>query len=195
MKKITFIILVIFSQSIFSQTKMRPIEELINETDSGWPFVTEWIKSAKNKIEILSVDKQKAKDALYKTQVTTRSPMGSIIYETGGILIDNGWIRILGSGNVKLNRSLPEWNLGKGFKEFIPLTPEALVAMNPDFLLFFESGIQSIGGMDGVKNIRGIENTSAFSKNQIISMDGQYLSGFGPRVGKAALELAKAVRK
>ncbi|MCR9015100.1 heme/hemin ABC transporter substrate-binding protein [Aquiflexum gelatinilyticum] len=85
--------------------------------------------------------------------------------------------------------------VGKGFNEFIPLTPEALVAMNPDFLLFFESGIQSIGGMDGVKNIRGIENTSAFRKNQIISMDGQYLSGFGPRVGKAALELAKAVRK
>jgi iron complex transport system substrate-binding protein len=85
--------------------------------------------------------------------------------------------------------------VGKGFKEFIPLTPEALVSMNPDFLLFFDSGIQSIGGMDGVKNIRGIENTTAFKQNQIISLDGQYLSGFGPRVGKAALELAKAVRK
>ena len=128
MKKITFIILVIFSQSIFSQTKMRAIEELINQSDSGWPFVSEWIKSAKNKVEILSVDNEKAKDALYKTQVTTRSPMGSIIYETGGILIDNGWIRILGSGNVKLNRSLPEWNLGKGFKEFGQSAPFLLVA-------------------------------------------------------------------
>lgn len=118
MKKFSIIILTLVSLTTFSQTKMRPIEELINESDSGWPFVTEWIKSAKNKIEILSVDKQKAKDALYKTQVTTRSPMGSIVYETGGILIDNGWIRILGSGNAKLNRSLPEWNLGKGFKEF-----------------------------------------------------------------------------
>jgi iron complex transport system substrate-binding protein len=85
--------------------------------------------------------------------------------------------------------------VGKGFKDFIPLTPEALVSMNPDYLLFFESGIQSIGGMDGVKNIRGIENTKAFKENGILSFDGQYLSGFGPRVGKAALELAKAVRK
>ncbi|MCH6198447.1 ABC transporter substrate-binding protein [Aquiflexum sp. LQ15W] len=85
-------------------------------------------------------------------------------------------------------------HVGKGFKDFIPLTPEALVSMNPDYLLFFDSGIQSIGGMDGVKNIRGIENTTAFRENQIISLDGQYLSGFGPRVGKAALELAKAVR-
>lgn len=85
--------------------------------------------------------------------------------------------------------------VGKGFKDFIPLTPEALVSMNPDFLLFFESGIQSIGGLEGVKNIRGIENTTAFKENHILSFDGQYLSGFGPRVGKAALELAKAVRK
>ena len=118
MKKFTFIILVLISLTTFSQTKMRPIEELINENDSGWPFVTEWIKSAKNKVEILSVDKQKAKDALYKTQVTTRSPMGSIVFETGGILVDNGWIRILGSGSEKLKRNLPEWNLGKGFAEF-----------------------------------------------------------------------------
>lgn len=86
-------------------------------------------------------------------------------------------------------------HVGKGFKDFIPLTPEALISMNPDYLLFFDSGIQSIGGMDGVKNIRGIENTIAFKENQILSLDGQYLSGFGPRVGKAALELAKAVRE
>jgi iron complex transport system substrate-binding protein len=86
-------------------------------------------------------------------------------------------------------------HVGIGFKDFIPLTPEALVSMNPDYLLFFDSGIQSIGGMDGVKNIRGIENTVAFKQNQILSLDGQYLSGFGPRVGKAALELAKAVRE
>jgi hypothetical protein len=37
---------------------------------------------------------------------------------TGGLLIDNGWIRILGSGSEKLNRTLPDWNRGKSFKEF-----------------------------------------------------------------------------
>ena len=126
--KFTFITLVLISLTTFSQTNMRPVEELIIENDSGWPFVTEWIKSAKNKVEILSVDKQKAKDALYKTQVTTRSPMGSIVFETGGILVDNGWIRILGSGSEKLKRSLPEWNLGKGFTEFGQASSFLLVA-------------------------------------------------------------------
>jgi hypothetical protein len=101
-----------------AQNKMRPVEELINKTDAGWPIVEKWIKDAKNKVEILVVDTVKAKDALYKTQVTTRSPMGAVIYRTGGLLVDDGWIRILGSGNAKLNRTLPDWNKGKSFKEF-----------------------------------------------------------------------------
>ncbi len=97
---------------------MRPIDELINRTDPGWKIVKQWIDDAKNKVEILPVDSLKAKDALYKTQVTTRSPMGAVIYSTGGLLIDNGWIRILGSGSSKLSRSLPDWNKSKSFKEF-----------------------------------------------------------------------------
>jgi hypothetical protein len=128
MKIFPIITLVLLTLPTFSQTKMRTVEELINEKDSGWPYVKEWIESAKNKIEILSVDNQKAKEALYKIQVTTRSPMGSIVYETGGILIDNGWIRILGSGNKKLKRSLPDWNLGKAYKEFGQQTPFLLIA-------------------------------------------------------------------
>jgi hypothetical protein len=39
--------------------------------------------------------------------------MGAIVYSTGGIMIDDGWIRILGSGSDRLLRSLPEWNKGK----------------------------------------------------------------------------------
>lgn len=86
---------------------MRSLDELINNADPGWTFVKEWIDTAKNKVEILPVDAERANDALYKTQVTTRSPMGAIIYMTGGLLIDYGWIRILGSGSSKLNRTLP----------------------------------------------------------------------------------------
>jgi hypothetical protein len=97
---------------------MRTVEELIDINEPGWKIVSEWINTAKNKVEILKADSSKAIDALYKTQVSTRSPMGSIIYNTGGILIDNGWIRILGSGNQKLNRTLPDWNKGKSFNEY-----------------------------------------------------------------------------
>jgi hypothetical protein len=115
---IPVLILSFLVQATFSQYKMRLVDELINRTDPGWPTVKKWTDSAKNKVEVLPVDTLKAKDALYKTQVTTRSIMGAIVYSTGGILIDNGWIRILGSGCAKMQRTLPDWNKGKAFKEF-----------------------------------------------------------------------------
>jgi len=115
---ISTFILTLLSLTIFAQYKMRTVDQLINRTDPGWPVVKKWIDSAKNKVEVLPADTSKAKDALYKTQVTTRSIMGSIIFCTGGILIDNGWIRILGSGSLKMQRTLPDWNKGKAFKEF-----------------------------------------------------------------------------
>jgi uncharacterized protein DUF2625 len=104
--------------TVLAQYKMRSLDQLINRKDPGWTVVKQWIDSAKNKVEVLPVDTAKAKDALHKTQVTTRSIMGSIVYETGGILIDNGWIRILGSGSAKMHRTLPDWNKGKAFKDF-----------------------------------------------------------------------------
>ena len=102
----------------FSQYKMRSVDELINSTDPGWPIVKQWIDSAKNKVEVLPVDTTKSREALYKTQVTTRSIIGSIVYSTGGLLIDNGWIRILGSGSSRMQRTLPDWNKGKAFNNF-----------------------------------------------------------------------------
>jgi iron complex transport system substrate-binding protein len=81
-----------------------------------------------------------------------------------------------------------------GFKDFVPVTPEALVTMNPEFLVFFDSGIESLGGREGLAQVKGLSDTSAFKDGHILSFDGHYLSGFGPRVGKAALELAKAAR-
>lgn len=86
-------------------------------------------------------------------------------------------------------------NTAQGFKDFIPLSPEALISMNPDYLLLFESGLATLGGKDGVKSIKGITETTAYKEGNIIAMDGHFISGFGPRIGEAALELAKAIKE
>jgi len=96
---------------------MRTLSELVDKEEPGWDLVKEWFKNAKNHYEILPRDDKRAEKELIKAQVTTRSPMGAVIYETGGILIDHGWIRVLGSGHPKLNRGLIEWNKGKSFKD------------------------------------------------------------------------------
>ena len=92
---------------------MRPLSELINTDDPAWPEVQEWIAGATNAVEVLPVNEADRDAALHAIQVTTRSPMGAIVYETGGLLIDHGWLRILGSGHSRLTRSLASWNEGR----------------------------------------------------------------------------------
>lgn len=119
MKYYTILILLMHVQFAFCQGPgLKRLEELINTEEPGWELVEEWMKDANNKVEVLERDAIQADSALYRTQVTTRSPMGAIVYETGGILIDNGWIRILGSGSAKLERDLPEWNKGRTFEDY-----------------------------------------------------------------------------
>ena len=85
-------------------------------------------------------------------------------------------------------------NAAESISGFKPLTPESLIALDPDVLLFFESGLQSLGGMEGLAKINGLMETTAGKKSQIIAMDGLYLLGFTPRAASAALELAQSLR-
>src|SRR4051812_45415815 len=90
--------------------KRRQLHQLLNHDDPAWPLVQQWVAEATNSVEILASSEPARSDALLATQVTTRSPMGAVIYETGGMLIDHGWVRVLGSGHPRLPRSLPGWN-------------------------------------------------------------------------------------
>ena len=139
-KLISTFILAFSILTIFGQNKILSVEELINKSQPGWRLVQRWVDKAKNKVEVLPRDSATAKDALFKTQVTAGSPMGAIIYSTGGLLIDYGWMRILGSGNIKLNRTLPEWNKGKSLKEF---------GDKPSFLLIADDVIGGFFAVNG----------------------------------------------
>ncbi len=75
------------------------------------------------------------------------------------------------------------------FEDFKPLTPEALIKGNPDVILMFDSGLESVGGKEGILKIPGVDKTTAGKNKSIINMDGALLSGFGPRTGEAASQL------
>ena len=80
-------------------------------------------------------------------------------------------------------------NAAAALTDFKPLTPEALLTTNPDVILMFDSGLQSLGGVDGLLKIEGVAATNAGKNKKVITMDGQLLSGFGPRLGEAVVEL------
>lgn len=85
-------------------------------------------------------------------------------------------------------------NAVNGFTEFKPLTAESLIAANPDVLVLFSSGLESLEGMDGLLKVPGVASTNAGRNRKIVTMDGQFLTGFGPRLGKAAIELSQKVK-
>ncbi len=119
---------------------MRTLEELINKEEPGWDLVREWMQEATNPYEVLPRDAKRAAEELLNAQVTTRSPMGAIIYETGGILIDGGWIRLLGSGCERLDRGMFQWNKGKTFENYGE--PPAFLLVADDIL----GGLFAING-------------------------------------------------
>jgi hypothetical protein len=122
------------------QVKMKPLEQLIIKESETWDVLKKQIKDAKNPVQILPKDQFTADSALFQAQVTTRSPMGAIIYETGGILIDSGWIRILGSGSKKLSRTIMVWNKGKSFTN---------LGEQPSFLLIADDVLGGFYGING----------------------------------------------
>ncbi|MDE2893260.1 MAG: ABC transporter substrate-binding protein [Chloroflexota bacterium] len=75
-----------------------------------------------------------------------------------------------------------------------PLTPEALVAADPDVYLVMDRGLAVVGGIDGLLEIPGMAQTKAGRGPHVISMADLYLLGFGPRLPEAIADLAQFLR-
>ncbi|MEG2308865.1 ABC transporter substrate-binding protein [Chryseobacterium sp.] len=116
-----------------------------------------------------------------------KKPKVLFIYARGNVLMVSGKntpmaaLIVLAGGENAVN----------DFEDFKPLTPEAVVKANPDVLFLFSSGLQSSGGLKGVLQMPGVSQTNAGKNKKIIAMDGGLVSGFGPRVGEAAVSLNK----
>lgn len=59
-----------------------------------------------------------------------------------------------------------------------PLSPEALLGFNPDFILVMQRSLDQLGGMQGLANaIPLLSSTRAYKNNRIIAVDGRVLVG------------------
>ena len=79
-------------------------------------------------MKILSCDESRAQSELLGLQVTTYSPMEAFVYGCGGIVIDGGWLRLLGSGYEQVKCGIYSFNLGKSFSEIGQMPSYLLVA-------------------------------------------------------------------
>ena len=77
-------------------------------------------------------------------------------------------------------------------QRFIPLTAEALAAADPDCIVVFTSGLETVGGREGLLTVPVVAQTAAGQEGCILDFDGQYIAGGGPRMGSALKELLAA---
>lgn len=138
---------------------------------------------AKPLIRKLDVDLAQVKKA-------TNSPKVLFIYARG-----TGTMMVSGRGTQvdKMIELAGGVNAAADFENYKPITAEALVTANPDVILLFDSGLESLGGVTGLQKVQGIAQTNAGKTGHIITMDGHLLSGFSPRLGKALQELAQKI--
>ena len=81
-----------------------------------------------------------------------------------------------------------------GVVGFVPLTPEAVVAADPEVILVMDRGLAAIGGVPGLLEIPGVALTQAGRNQRFVSMEDLYLLGFGPRLPDALYDLAAQLR-
>lgn len=82
---------------------MRSFEELAVVDDPAWPVIEDAIASAIHPVTIVPSERSARELTLVRLQVTARSGLGALALETGGLLVDHGWLRVLGGGEPPLN--------------------------------------------------------------------------------------------
>jgi iron complex transport system substrate-binding protein len=78
-------------------------------------------------------------------------------------------------------------------RPFTPITSEALTEAAPDVILMTTTGLESVGGVDGLLDIPGLGQTPAGEHRRIVDMDDSVLLAFGPRIGATIEALATAI--
>ncbi|MGW3608175.1 DUF2625 family protein [Micromonospora sp. NPDC005161] len=69
---------------------------------SAWPEISAVMAAAPYPVEVLPADPERATACLAALEITTRSWLGAVVANSGGLVIDHGWLRVLGGGHEGL---------------------------------------------------------------------------------------------
>jgi len=81
---------------------MRELSELVDVEDPAWPVLSEHLAGSATPVRTLPVDPERGRTCLHRLQVTARSFLGAMALECGGLVVDDGWLRVHGGGGPGL---------------------------------------------------------------------------------------------
>ncbi|MDT0124252.1 DUF2625 family protein [Paenibacillus sp. RRE4] len=85
-------------------------DELMDQENHAWPELKALLDQGGNTYTYAPVQPEIGKNTLHQLQVSTRSYIGAVAYETEGMAVDHGWITLLGAGGESVYGSLASWN-------------------------------------------------------------------------------------
>jgi len=160
-----------------TKTKIRQIAEALDKKEKGE--------------EIIKTFETEMSDAEKFVAGKTTKPKVVFIYSRGGGSAQVGGANTPADAMIKLAGGVNAVD----FSEYKPLTPEALVAAQPDVILLPSRGLASIGGIDAVLNLPGVAETPAGKNKKIVGIDDMLLLGFTPRLGRGVKELCEKIHQ
>lgn len=83
-------------------------------------------------------------------------------------------------------------NAVTGYEGYKPLTPEAAIAAEPDYVVFTTHGLEGVGGIEGLREVPGLAQLDAVQQGRVAAVDDFDLLAFGLGTCKGANALAKA---
>lgn len=84
-------------------------------------------------------------------------------------------------------------NCVTAFEGFRPLSAESVIAAAPEVIVVPERSLESIGGVEGLREQPGLNETPAARSGRLVALDDLALLGLGPRTGQALNELTRAL--
>jgi hypothetical protein len=76
---------------------MRELSQLIDVEEPAWPELRETLDASPVSVEVLPSDGDLGRASILQLQVTARSYLGAVVLHCGGLLVDDGWLRVFGS--------------------------------------------------------------------------------------------------
>lgn len=141
-------------------------------------------------VEKMKLDWQKVREPI----LARKTPMPRVLFvlshSPGQIMVGGK-----GSSAEAMMHYVGAHNAVQGFDGFKPLTPESVIAAQPDVVLFTDQGLGIVGGVDGVLKLPGLAQTPAGQKRRVASLEAMFMLGFGPRMPQAVAALDNALVK
>ncbi|WP_041540676.1 DUF2625 domain-containing protein [Catenulispora acidiphila] len=124
---------------------MRELTELIEVDDPAWPELQALFAACPMPLTVFAPDSGESTRGLRQLQVTARSMLGGLTLNTGGLLVDDGWVRVFGAGSGR-DGNLPSLAQVNGFPEtFDPAWQAAAGLVVAHDVL---GGVFALNGMD-----------------------------------------------